>query len=160
MRNRCYSTIAKIVLFVAALFVAAALPSLAWAGLGDTVDSVPDDAMHMKGTLRSVALQGYTVHEIQALTGHVMQEYASAEGKIFAVSWKGPTIPDLRQLLGETYFAKFQQAAAERKRRGHGPVLIETPEFVFRQAGHMRDFHGYAYLPPSLPPGVDASAIR
>jgi hypothetical protein len=37
---------------------------------------------------------------------------------------------------------------------------IETPEFVFQQTGHLRDFHGRAYLPQSLPQGVNASAIR
>jgi hypothetical protein len=146
--------------FIAAMFVAAALPSLAWAELGGTVASVENDAIHMKGTLRAAATQEYTWHEIQAPTGHVVREYASVDGKIFGVSWEGPTIPNLRQLLGETYFAKFQQAAAKRKHYGRGPMLIEMPEFVFQQTGHMRDFHGRAYLPQALPQGVDASAIR
>jgi hypothetical protein len=159
MRNRGYTMIVKLGLFVTVVIVAAALPSLAWAELGGTVDSVQNDAVYLKGTLRSVASQGYTLHEIQSPTGHAMREYASADGKIFGVCWEGPTIPDLRQLLGETYFTKFQQAA-ERQRHGRGPVLIETPDFVFQQTGHMRDFHGCAYLPQALPPGVDASAIR
>lgn len=160
MGNFCYITLVKLGLFVIAVVVAAALPSLARAELGGTVDSAQNDAMYLKGTLRSVASQGYTLHEIQAPTDHAVREYASADGKIFGVCWEGPTIPDLRQLLGETYFAKFQQAAAERRRHGRGPMLIETPDFVFQQTGYMRDFHGCAYLPQSLPPGVDASAIR
>lgn len=160
MRHPCYTTLVRLGLFVTAVVVVAALPSLARAELGGTVDSAQNDAVHLKGTQRSVASQGYTLHEIQAPTGHAVREYAAADGKIFGLSWEGPTPPDLRQLLGETYFAQLQQAIAERQRHGRGPVLIETPEFVFQQAGHMRDFHGRAYLPQSLPPGVDASAIR
>lgn len=160
MKNRCFTTIAKIGPFVAVVFVVAALPSLAWAELGGTVASVQNDTVHMKGILRSTATREYTLHEIWVPTGHVVHEYAAADGKIFGVSWEGPTAPDLRQLLGENYFAKFQQAAAERKRYGRAPLLIETPEFIFQQTGHMRDFHGHAYLPQSLPPGVDASTIR
>lgn len=160
MSNRCYTMLVMSRLLVAAGFVAVAFPSLAWAELGGTIASVQNDAVHMKGTLRYAATQAYTLHEIRAPMGHVVHEYASVDGKIFGVSWEGPTIPDLRQLLGEIYFAKFQQAAAERKRYGRGPVLIETSEFVFQHAGHMRDFHGRAYLPQSLPQGVNASAIR
>ncbi|MFO1432174.1 MAG: DUF2844 domain-containing protein [Candidatus Competibacteraceae bacterium] len=150
----------KLGLFATVVAVAAVLPALARAELGGTVDSAQNDAVQLQGTLHSVASQGYTLHEIRTPTGHTVSEYASTDGTIFGVSWAGPTIPDLRQLLGETYFAKFQQAAAERKRYGRGPVLLETPDFVFQQTGHIRDFRGRAYLPKSLPPGVDASAIR
>jgi len=160
MKSRCSTMIATIGLVVATVFVAVALPLLAWAELGGTIASVRNDTVHMKGTLRSAATQAYTLHQIRTPTGHVVHEYAAADGRIFAISWAGPTIPDLRQLLGENYFAKFQQVAAERKHYGRGPVLIETPEFVFQQTGHLRDFHGRAYLPLSLPQGVDASAIR
>jgi hypothetical protein len=160
MKNRCYAAVAKLGLVIAVMFVAAALPSLARAELGGTMASVANDMVRMKGPLRSTAAQQYTLHEIQTPTGYVVREYASAQGKIFGVSWEGPTVPDLRQLLGETYFAKFQQAAAERRLYGRGPVLIETPEFVFQQTGHLRDFHGRAYLPPALPEGVEGSAIR
>ena len=160
MRNRCSATIAKVGPFVAGMFVAVALPWPTWAELGGTVASVENDAVRLKGTLRFTATQAYTLHEISTPTGHVAREYATADGRIFGVSWEGPTIPDLRQLLGERYFVQFQQTAAELKRHGRGPVRIETPEFVFQQTGHMRDFHGHAYLPQSLPQGVDASAIR
>lgn len=160
MRNYCYAMIAKIGLSVTAVFVAAALPALAQAELGGTAVSVQDDAVHMQGTLHSVTLQGYTLYEIQSPSDQTVREYASADDKIFAVSWEGPVIPNLRQLLGEKYFAEYQQAAAERQRYSRGPVSIETPEFVFQQTGHMRAFRGRAYLPQLLPQGVDTSVIR
>lgn len=147
-------------LIFAAAFAATSWALPAQAELGGTIASVENDAARLKGTLRLVAAQAYTQHEIRLATGHVIREYASPDGQVFAVSWEGPTVPDLRQLLGEQYFAEFQQAAAARQRYGRHPVLIETPEFVFQQTGRLRDFHGRAYLPRSLPPGVDASAIQ
>lgn len=159
MKNRDL-IIFRIGLIVAAAFTATSGTLPARAELGGTITSVENDAARLKGTLRLVATQAYTQHEIRLATGHVMHEYASPNGQVFAVSWEGPTVPDLRQLLGERYFAEFQQAAAARQRYGRHPLLIETPEFVFQQTGHPRDFHGRAFLPQSLPPGVDASAIQ
>lgn len=150
----------RVGLIVAAAFAATGWALPAWAELGGTIASVESDAARLKGTLRLVAAQAYTRHEIQVSTGHVIREYASPDGQVFAVSWEGPTVPDLRQLLGERYFAEFQQAAAARQHYGRHPLLIETPEFVFQQTGHFRDFHGRAYLPQLLPLSLDASAIQ
>jgi hypothetical protein len=160
MENRCSVTLATRGLFVAVVLVAVALPGLARAELGGTVASVENDTAHLKGTVRFTATPAYTLHEIQAPTGHVVREYATTDDQVFGVSWEGPTVPDLRQLLGERYFAEFQRAAAARQRHGRGPVLVETPEFVFQQTGHLRAFQGRAYLPGLLPSGVDTSAIR
>jgi Protein of unknown function (DUF2844) len=49
---------------------------------------------------------------------------------------------------------------AAQQRHGHGPVSIETSEFVFQQGGHARSFHGRAYVPATVPQGVDASEIQ
>jgi len=160
MKNHDLSIIIRLGLIVAAAFAATSWALPARAELGGTVASVENDAARLKGTLRLVAAHAYTQHEIRVSTGHVVYEYASPDGQVFGVSWAGPTVPDLRQLLGERYFAQFQQAAAARQRYGRHPVLIETPEFVFQQTGRLRDFHGRAYLPQLLPPGVDASTIR
>lgn len=160
MENRCAPPLTTRRLIVAALLVSVAWPGLSRAELGGAMASVESDAAHLKGTLRFTAAQAYTLHEIQAPTGHVVREYAAADGTVFGVAWAGPTLPDLRQLLGERYFAEFRQAAAARQRHGRGPVLVETPELVFQQTGHLRDFRGRAYLPGLLPSGVAADAIR
>lgn len=152
--------IIRIGLIVAAAFAATGWVLPARAELGGTIASVENDAARLKGTLRLTAAQAYTQHEIRLPTLHVIREYASPDGQVFAVSWEGPTVPDLRQLLGERYFAEFQQAAAARQRYGRHPLFIETPEFVFQQTGRLRDFHGRAYLPRLLPLSVDASAIQ
>ena len=72
---------------------------------------------------------------------------------MFAITWQGPRIPDLRQLLG-SYFDEY--ARAVQSRRGHGPLLIEVPGLVVQSAGHQRSFAGRAYLPQEVPSGVRA----
>lgn len=160
MKNHHVPALAMRGIIVVAMFVAGGWPQLSRAELGGTVASVENDAAHLKGTLRLTATPTYSLHEIRAATGHVMREYATTDGTVFGVSWAGPTIPDLRQLLGERYFTEFQEAATAHPRYGRGPLLIETPNLVFQQTGHLRDFHGRAYLPRLLPSGATADAIR
>jgi hypothetical protein len=117
------------------------------------------DAVRLKGMTRLIAAPSHSLHEIEAESGHVIREYAAADGQIFAVSWEGPTIPDLRRLLGEKYFAAFQNAARQPSHR-RGPVLIETPELIVQQTGYLRDFRGRAYLPHALPAGFSIDLIR
>lgn len=132
----------------------------AYAELGGTIASVENDAAHLKGAVRMAPAKAYTLHEIEAATGHVVREYAADDGKVFGVAWEGPTVPDLRQLLGERYFAQFQQAVAKRQSHRRGPVVIETSDFVFEQTGRLRDFRGRAYLRRALPSGVAIGTIR
>jgi hypothetical protein len=40
---------------------------------------------------------------------------------------------------------------AEARPRGNTPVSLQMPGFVFQLAGHMRSFHGQAYIPEVLP---------
>jgi hypothetical protein len=90
----------------------------------------------------------------------VVREYASASGKVFAVAWRGPFLPDMKQLLG-SYFEEFQKAAqAQNRRGGHGPLIIQQPGLVVELGGHMRSFAGRAYLPDEMPRDVQNGEIR
>jgi hypothetical protein len=102
-----------------------------------------------------------TVHEMRASTGTTIREYVSPSGKVFGVAWDGPTLPDLRQVLG-LYFDPYVQAAqaAQKKRVGRGPFRIEEPTFVVEQSGHPRAFAGRAYVPQLMPANVRSEAIR
>lgn len=137
--------------------VVLALAFPAWAALGDNAMSVQNDQVHMKGSLRSVVSQRYTMHEIRTPGGVAVREYVSSGGTVFGLAWDGPGIPDMEQLLGP-YFETVKQAAAQR--RGHGPLVIDTPDFYFAQGGHQRSFHGSAHLPQQLPQGVETTDIR
>jgi hypothetical protein len=113
----------------------------------------------MKGMLRSIANQRYVKHEIRVPTGQIVREFVSPEGAVFGVAWEGPFQPDMQQVLG-SYFGRVQQSIAAQQRHGRGPISIETSGFVFQQGGHMRNFHGRAYVPNLLPPNVDPTEVQ
>jgi hypothetical protein len=138
-----------------------ALPIRLMASLGGDLDSVHADRDKMQGTLRTTSLDSYTVHEIQTATGILVREYATPSDQVFAVTWKGPFQPDLRQLLG-SYFDEFTKAAEAQRsaRHGHGPLLIQHSGLVVQVTGHTRSFYGKAYVPQSLPAGVRAEDIQ
>jgi hypothetical protein len=154
---------ALVFVFVFVLASATVLP--AWASLGGDSASIQADQLHMQSSLTSkaaVTVAGtYTVHEIQAATGTVVREYISPEGKVFAVAWCGPRMPDLRQLLGG-YFEQYQTAVQSRSgvRRARKPIMIDEPGLVVQMGGHIRAFSGKAYVPEMLPSSVRAEDIR
>ena len=128
------------------------------AALGDNEASIVADQEHMKATQHITRLSQYTVHEIQTPFGTQIREYVSAHGQVFAVTWKGPHMPDLEQILGR-YFADYV-SAARGKRMGRGPVFVQRPDLVVQSAGHMRAFFGRGYIPQLVPAGVDLNEIK
>jgi hypothetical protein len=137
-------------------------PVPASASLGGELSSVQNDQVHVKGAMMRVTGSGtFTVHEMRAATGTMIREYVSASGKVFGVAWDGPTLPDLRQVLG-AYFAPYVQAvqSAQQKRVRRGPFRIEESGFVVEQGGHPRAFTGRAYVPQFVPAGTGAEVIR
>ena len=127
------------------------------AALGGDVASVVADQAHINGKLIVSQAQKYVVHEIQAPSGSLVREFVAPAGAVFAVAWTGPTMPDLRQVLG-SYFDRYVAAVAQRRMRG--PVLIEQPGLVVQSSGHMRAFTGKAYVPDAVPSGVSIEEIR
>jgi len=140
------------------------LPLPAMAVLGDNAASVLTDQARMKGTLRSVDAHTYVMHEITAPAGTVVREFVSPGGAVFGVAWEGQFPPDLQQLLGPYYqqAQQAQQAASspQQQRQRRAPIVIETPGLVMYQTGHVRSFHGQAYIPQLVPQGVQASDIH
>jgi hypothetical protein len=126
------------------------------------MSSVQIDQARIQGSLMRVTTSNtFTVHELRASTGTTIREFVSSSGKVFGVAWDGPTIPDLRQVLGDYFqsYVKLAQAA-QKKRAGHGPVRIEAPTFVVEQSGHPRAFTGRAYVPQLMPAGVGTEVVR
>lgn len=128
------------------------------ATLGEDVSSVRADEAQMQGTPRITGAAKFAMHEIELPSGTVVKEYVSPAGMVFAVSWQGPSIPDLRQLLGR-YFEQYTEAA---KAQGAGPGsrVTQQPGLVVQSGGHMRAFFGRAYVPQMLPRGVLAENIH
>lgn len=141
----------------ALLGLAALCPAAAWAALGDNLASVQADGTRMKAALRTTAAGTYTVHELQLPTGTTVREYADASGTVFAVTWRGPFKPDLRQLLGH-YFDTYASAPrAAGSTRTH--MAIDGTALVVRAAGHQRAQLGLAYDPQLTPAGVKPETL-
>jgi hypothetical protein len=142
------------VALAAAGFIAA---PAAQAALGQPADSIAADATRLVAIAHASSVQGpYTVHTITLPSGTVVREYAGADGIVFGVAWDGPTLPDLKTMLGAA-FDRFVSASAT---RGGSPLAVSASDLVVYSSGHLRAFSGHAYLPQALPPGVDAGVVR
>lgn len=112
-------------------------------------------------TLQVSTLPNNTVVRSQTLdTGTVVSEYATSAGVVFAVTWQGPTLPDLQSLLG-SYFGTFQsEMLATRARRNIGtPVAVQSEGLVVASHGRMRNFSGFAYAPRLVPENLRISDV-
>jgi hypothetical protein len=128
------------------------------AALGEIEASVPADQSQLHATLRTMTGARFTVHELKVPSGTAVREYVAPTGLVFAVTWGGPSMPDLRQVLG-TYFDRYVEAAAARRFR-RGSLLLQLPGLTVQSTGHMRAFAGKAYLPEAIPPGVTPEDIQ
>ncbi|HWY54764.1 MAG TPA: DUF2844 domain-containing protein [Terriglobales bacterium] len=160
MKSSCRISVSRIS-WTGIVFLMLALSLPALAALGGDVTSVHQDQAQMKGTLKSTQATSYTLHEIKGAAGTVVREYASPDGEVFAVTWQGPAIPNLQQILG-SYFQTFSEAAQAQRaaHRGRGALYVQQPGLVVESTGHARTYSGRAYDPGKLPQGVTANDIR
>ncbi|MBO9651141.1 MAG: DUF2844 domain-containing protein [Variovorax sp.] len=141
------------------LLLAALAPLEAAAALGGPASSVATDQARMKAAREVKAGPVYTVHEIAMPSGTMVREFVSpATGQVFAVTWQGPFMPDLKQLLGD-HFSTLTEATGK-ERIGRSNALVNRPEVVIHSGGHMRAFVGKAYLPGQVPEGVNLEDIH
>lgn len=136
--------------------------SPALAVLGGDATSISTDQARLKAAKREVApaaaAAGYTIHELQLDSGTLVREYLGAEGKVFAVAWQGPFLPNLQQLFG-TYYAPYTEAV-KRQQGQRRPVMLQQSNLVVESAGRMRAFSGRAYDPSLLPANVRLEEIQ
>jgi Protein of unknown function (DUF2844) len=132
------------------------LSRLASAALGEAANSIDAEQATWNATVQVRSIGNFRVSELTTAAGIVMRQYVSPAGRVFAVAWQGPQMPDLRLLLGR-YFDQFVTRAAD---RGHRQRAIHEAELVVQSGGHPRSFAGRAYLPKYFPPGVTADFIR
>ncbi|MGA9544532.1 MAG: DUF2844 domain-containing protein [Candidatus Sulfotelmatobacter sp.] len=146
---------------VAIAFLALALPFPAFGALGASLESVQSDQIELQAKVTISIVGTYTICEMSAPSGTVVREYVSQTGKVFGVTWQGPFIPDMRQLLGR-YFDQYSQAAKDQRKHhvGRVPLDIHEPGLIVQTAGHMLAHSGRAYDPGLLPVGVSDHDIR
>jgi len=143
------------------LAFAATLPLLATdchAELGGTVSTIANDQARMLASRRVEAGPGFSRHVITTPGGVQVTEFVAPSGTVFAVTWQGPVMPDLQQLLGDSFPAyKDALRPGANPRR---PVSVQGADLVISSGGHMRAFSGLAYLPQQIPAGVTVQDIR
>jgi len=145
-------------LFSGGLLIAVLCPCIAAAALGEPETSVQTDLARLRGSITVTSHANYKLHEIQLPSGTQLREFAGLDGKVFAVAWNGPTVPDLRQTLGQ-YFDNYL-TAAKAQHSGHHHLQVRESGLVVLAGGHMRAFSGLAYLPQAMPSGVSVGDLH
>ena len=129
----------------------------AWAGLGQAPAPVAGASPQ---TVTQPASGLYKIQQTVLETGTTVQEYVAPGGVVFAVSWRGPVLPDFTTLFG-AYYADFQRevdAARASGKRG-GPLSQDGASLVVQSQGRMRNFFGRAYAPKLVPAGVNIQDV-
>ena len=130
-----------------------------YAALGSAPSDFGVQKNGVKARSLAAASATYHINETTLDSGTVVHEYvATSSGSVFAVSWAGPSMPDLRTLLGDS-FTTLTTEAAKRPKAGHSQLNITGQDVVIISAGHMRAYHGQAWIPSQLPAGFTSAGI-
>jgi len=117
------------------LFLNISIALVAQAALHGNEQSVLDDLSLSNATLGTEVLNGYTVLTLNLPSGTKVKEYLSANGQVFAVSWKGPLLPDFELILGQ-HIKEYKDASLNSS--GRGPLVYRQPEIVIESASGNR----------------------
>ena len=107
----------------------------------------------------SAAVSNYIVRDTTLATGTHVREFVSGSGVVFAVTWNGPFLPDLKALLGK-HFDTMAAESARLPRAGRSRTAVNQPEVVINSGGHMRAFEGSAWVPAEFPAGFTSDDVR
>jgi hypothetical protein len=145
-------------LFAASLAIFA---SGGWAGLGDGPANLGPHALTTRTHQASTgAAATYTQVDRTLDSGTSVHEYVDAHGAVFAVSWSGPFLPDLKEILG-SHFEALAARAGRREGAGRSSQLVvKQAHLVIVSGGHMGAFEGKAWLPARLPAGFNPDGIQ
>lgn len=134
-------------------------PAAAWAALGEPVDSVGQDHAALGGTaLQRLPMPGFDVFETTTRDGTALRQYVSPQDLVFAVTWIGPSQPDLRVVLGQHY-ARY----SARLYAGTGSAKVQAmraDDLVVHVVRLPRGVAGTAYVPALVPRGAQLDAPR
>jgi len=89
-----------------------------------------------------------------------VREFLNENGSVFAVSWTGPVLPDLRHLMG-AHFAEYAVAPGGLEHPGlQRSVRVAMADLIVESGGASAGIYGRAYLPDLIPPGVSVSDLH
>lgn len=92
-------------------------------------------------------------------SGTEIHEYVNAKGIVFAVSWSGPFLPDLKQVLG-AHFGTLVDHVKQHPGGARSQVRLQQDDVVIFSGGRPGAFEGRAWVPALLPAGFDTNAVR
>lgn len=154
----------KSALQIASLAIALSLHfnpiSSSHAALGEFESSVQEDQTQLAAKHTVTRFSHYRMHEITK-NNLVIHEFVTDDGKVFAVTWKGPAHPDFSKLFA-AYFPDYQAArikAGQEKIRPRG-LFADSGSLHIEFAGHMGALHGRAWVIPLLPQGFSTNEIH
>ncbi len=131
----------------------------AHAALGADAASIEADAVQLHGVTQRSTGPSYAVVTIAADNGILVREFLDSSGRVFAVNWRGPAVPDLSGLLG-SYFNSYTSLLAALPNAGRQrAVRAAAADLVVVSAGHLRAYSGLAYLPQRIPAGVALATL-
>ncbi|VXB88126.1 conserved exported hypothetical protein [Burkholderia sp. 8Y] len=141
----------------AAIFLALGVSTLCHAQLGAT-KRAPDAS---DGAVIHRAQSGLlTYRETTDAHGIVLREYVDPAGTVYAVSWRGPAMPNVEALLG-AYFPRFREgASATAGDAGLHTARVSDGDLIVENRTRLREFSGRAWLASALPAGVSAADIQ
>jgi Protein of unknown function (DUF2844) len=163
-RGKAKSQLATVVAIV--MLLGFSVPAMA--SLGGNAVSIQADTAHMNANVTKSSSDTYEVHQLQSPTGTVVNEYLSSSGTVFAVTWHGPFMPDMQQILG-SFFQQYSaalssqassQASSQPRQYGRHPLDIRQPGLVIQTGGHMRAHWGRVYIPALTPEGVSPDQLQ
>lgn len=128
-----------------------------WAGLGAASADLSAQVGAAKSSAASTGSATYTVVQRQLESGTSVREFVDASGVMFAVSWSGPFLPDLKELLGVHFESMAAQGNGRNRQRSR--LAVQDSGAVIVSEGHMGAFEGRAWLPSRLPPGFDVRGM-
>jgi len=164
-KNMVHKTLGwgKRILQLGMLWTVTGISSIAHASLGGDSSSIETDRMVMRAEHTAKQTPSptgnYTVYEIALPSGTLVRQYASSAGVVFAVTWKGPFIPNLKQILGDHY-QTLLALQVQQTLVGHRSVSHHAGDLVIESSGHPRSFVGRAYLPAALPAVITPQDIQ
>jgi hypothetical protein len=151
-----------VLLAAAGLAAAAAVPCFASLGGAPSTFAGASTAHQARALAAAGASGGNAAYSVDTTTlagGTTVREYVGADGVVFAVTWNGPFLPDLRELLGR-HFATLTSESARHPKAGRGQVRVAQPDVTIESGGHMRAYAGRAWINGRLPAGFDTDTLE
>ena len=106
-------------------------------------------------TLSSSPQTGFTIYTQAISPGLVLKEYLTTNANVFAITWKGPSLPNFQVVLG-AYYSNYLTALQNNPRA----IFFQDDNIVIESGGVMGGYVGRAYLPKQFPAGMTPANLQ